>query len=141
MTQGDEKWGIVSILRLIMDLFISKLDVRCTRVTGPMLDVHLLKYKPATDNWKLETSCKSCQISFCCGAEFVELHPRVGVIHKNSEEPIKTSPLKKMLDFKQQEKRKHRRLSKMRGDLRGPGAPPGLSEIRHKAEGKILLSI
>ena len=26
-------------------------------------------------------SCKSCQISFCCGAGFVELHPRVGVTH------------------------------------------------------------
>jgi len=36
---------------------------------------HLSKYKPETGHWKLETSCKSCQISFCCGAGFVGLHP------------------------------------------------------------------
>ncbi len=28
-----------------------------------------------------KSSCKSFQISFCCGAKFVELHPRVGITH------------------------------------------------------------
>ncbi|OQW98280.1 MAG: hypothetical protein BWK74_04895 [Desulfobacteraceae bacterium A6] len=30
--------------------------------------------QPATGHWKLETSCKSCQISFCFVAKFVKLH-------------------------------------------------------------------
>jgi hypothetical protein len=28
-----------------------------------------------------------CQISFCCGAEFIELHPRLEAPTKSSEEP------------------------------------------------------